>query len=82
VTRLDVLHRAKRKDDKIFTHERPRSPHQRRPTGVSWHLLEIGNLEDTRVLALCHGNFTFETTSRGQRSTDADLAQPEMPVAT
>jgi hypothetical protein len=30
VTRLDVLHRAKRKDDKIFTHE----GHVRPPTSI------------------------------------------------
>jgi hypothetical protein len=41
------------------------------PGRVPGTLLEIGNLEGTRVLALRHGNLTFETTSRGQRSTDA-----------
>jgi hypothetical protein len=34
-------------------------------------ILEIGNLEDTRILAVRHGLFTFETTSRGVRSTAA-----------
>jgi hypothetical protein len=34
-------------------------------------ILEVGNLEDTRVLAIRHGLFTFETTSRGQRSITA-----------
>ena len=34
-------------------------------------ILEIGDLENTRVLAVRHGLFTFETTSRGRRSTAA-----------
>jgi hypothetical protein len=34
-------------------------------------ILEVGNLEDTRVLAIRHGSFTSETTSRGQRSIAA-----------
>ena len=34
-------------------------------------ILEVGNLEDTRVLAIRHGLYTFETTSRGVRSTAA-----------
>ena len=32
--------------------------------GDSETILEVGNLEDTRVLAIRHGLFTFETTSR------------------
>ena len=39
--------------------------------GDSETILEIGNLEDTRILAIRHGLFTFETTSRGVRSTAA-----------
>ena len=39
--------------------------------GDSETILEVGNLEDTRVLAIRHGLFTFETTSRGVRSTAA-----------
>jgi hypothetical protein len=34
-------------------------------------ILEVGDLEDTRVLAVRHGLFTFEITSRGERSTAA-----------
>jgi hypothetical protein len=34
-------------------------------------ILEIGDLENTSVLAARHGQFTFETTSRGTRSTAA-----------
>jgi hypothetical protein len=32
-------------------------------------ILEVGDLEDTRLLAVRHGLFTFEITSRGTRST-------------
>jgi hypothetical protein len=39
-------------------------------------ILEVGNLEDTRVLAIRHGLFTFETTSRGERSTAAAFDSP------
>jgi hypothetical protein len=39
--------------------------------GDSETILEVGSLEDTRVLAIRHGVFTFETTSRGVRSTAA-----------
>ena len=39
--------------------------------GDSETILEVGNLEDTRILAVRHGLFTFETTSRGQRYPDA-----------
>jgi hypothetical protein len=34
-------------------------------------LLEVGDLENTSVLAVRHDQFTFETTSRGGRSTTA-----------
>jgi hypothetical protein len=39
--------------------------------GDSETMLEVGDLEDTRVLAVRHGLFTFEITSRGKRSTAA-----------
>jgi hypothetical protein len=39
--------------------------------GDSETILELGDLGNTRVLAVRHGLFTFETTSRGQRSTAA-----------
>jgi hypothetical protein len=39
--------------------------------GDSETILEVGDLEATRVLAARHGLFTFETTSRGERSTTA-----------
>ena len=39
--------------------------------GDSETILEVGNLEDTRILAMRHGLFTFEITSRGVRSTAA-----------
>jgi hypothetical protein len=39
--------------------------------GDSEAILEVGDVENTRVLAVRHGLFTFETTSRGQRSTAA-----------
>jgi hypothetical protein len=39
--------------------------------GDSETILEVGNLEDTRILAVRHGLYTFETTSRGQRYPDA-----------
>jgi hypothetical protein len=39
--------------------------------GDSDTILEIGDLENTRILAMRQGLFTFETTSRGQRSTEA-----------
>jgi hypothetical protein len=39
--------------------------------GDSETILEVGDLEDTRVLAVRHGLFTFEITSRGKRSTAA-----------
>ena len=35
--------------------------------GDSETILEVGNLEDTRILAIRHGLFTFETASRGVR---------------
>jgi hypothetical protein len=38
----------------------------RRP-GDSETILNVGDSEDTRLLAVRHGLFTFETTSRGQR---------------
>jgi hypothetical protein len=34
-------------------------------------ILEVGDLENTRLLAIRHGLFTYETTSRGRRSTAA-----------
>ena len=34
-------------------------------------LVELGDMENTRILAHRHGTFTFETTSRGQRSIEA-----------
>jgi hypothetical protein len=42
----------------------------RRP-GDSETILNVGDSEDTRLLAVRHGLFTFETTSRGERSMDA-----------
>src|SRR4029453_19007966 len=39
-------------------------------------ILEVGNLEDTRVLATRHGVFTFETTSRGEGSIAAAFSPP------
>src|SRR5688572_5245093 len=39
--------------------------------GDSETILEVGDLEDTRILAIRHGLFTFETTSRGERWTSA-----------
>jgi hypothetical protein len=39
--------------------------------GDSETILEVGDLEDTRVLAIRHGLITFEITSRGKRSTAA-----------
>lgn len=43
---------------------------KRRP-GDSETIFEVGDFEVTRALAERHGLFTFETTDRGQRSTDA-----------
>jgi hypothetical protein len=34
-------------------------------------ILEVGDLEVTRILAVRHDLFTFETTDRGRRSTAA-----------
>ena len=42
----------------------------RRP-GDSETILNVGDSEDTRLLAVRHGLFTFETTSRGQRYMEA-----------
>ena len=39
--------------------------------GDSDTLVELGDMENTRILARRHGTFTFETTSRGQRSIEA-----------
>ena len=39
--------------------------------GDSDTLVELGDMENTRVLARRHGAFSFETTSRGQRSIQA-----------
>jgi hypothetical protein len=39
--------------------------------GDSETILEAGDSEDTRILAVRHGLFTFETTSRGKRYTEA-----------
>jgi hypothetical protein len=39
--------------------------------GDSETILEVGDLENTRILAVRHELFTFETTSRGERSTTA-----------
>src|SRR4029450_8396464 len=39
-------------------------------------ILEVGTLEDTRALATRHGLFTFETTSRGERSIAAAFSSP------
>ena len=39
-------------------------------------ILEVGNFEDTRVLAIRHGLFTVETTSRGERSIAAAFSYP------
>jgi hypothetical protein len=39
--------------------------------GDSETIMEVGDLENTRVLAVRHELFTFETVSRGQRSTAA-----------
>jgi len=39
--------------------------------GDSETILKIGDSEDTRILAVRHGFFAFETTSRGKRYTEA-----------
>ena len=39
-------------------------------------ILEVGSIEDTRVLAIRHGLFTCETTSRGERSIAAAFSSP------
>jgi hypothetical protein len=39
--------------------------------GDSETILKAGDSEDTRILAVRHGFFTFETTSRGKRYTEA-----------
>jgi hypothetical protein len=39
--------------------------------GDSETILSVGDSEDTRLLAVRHGLFTFETTSRGERSMEA-----------
>ena len=39
-------------------------------------ILEVGSLEDTRVLAMRHGLFTCETTSHGERSIAAAFSSP------
>ena len=39
--------------------------------GDSETILEVGDTEGTRILAIRHGLFTFETTSRGERWTSA-----------
>jgi hypothetical protein len=39
-------------------------------------ILEVGSLEDTRVLAIRHGLFTCETTSHGERSIAAAFSSP------
>ena len=44
--------------------------------GDSETILEVGDLEDTRLLAVRHGLFTFEITSRGKRSTAAVFSSP------
>jgi hypothetical protein len=43
--------------------------HPRR--GDSETILNVGDSEDTRLLAVRYGLFTFETTSRGERSVEA-----------
>ena len=42
-----------------------------RYSGDSETILRVGDSEDTRILAVRHGLFTFETTSRGKRYTEA-----------
>ena len=44
--------------------------------GDSETILEVGDLEDTRVLAVRHELFTFEINSRGKRSTAAVFSSP------
>ena len=44
--------------------------------GDSETILEVGSLEDTRVLAIRHGLFTYETTSHGERSIAAAFSSP------
>src|SRR4029453_7312639 len=39
-------------------------------------ILEVGNPEDTGVLAIRHGLFTVETTSRDERSIAAAFSSP------
>ncbi|HEY6812855.1 MAG TPA: hypothetical protein VI074_09190 [Propionibacteriaceae bacterium] len=39
--------------------------------GDSEIILKVGNLEDTRILAVRHGLYTFETTSRGRPYSEA-----------
>jgi hypothetical protein len=39
-------------------------------------ILEVGDQENTRILAVRHGLFTFESTSRGERSTSAAFRSP------
>jgi nucleotide-binding universal stress UspA family protein len=36
-------------------------------------IFEIGDLENSSILAFRHGAFTFDTTSRGQHADDAQL---------
>ena len=43
----------------------------RRWPGDSDTIVELGDLEDTSILAVRNGVFTYETTSRGQRSIQA-----------
>jgi len=47
----------------------------RRPSD-SETILNVGDSEDSRLLAVRHGLFTFETTSRGQRYMEAAFHSP------
>jgi hypothetical protein len=58
-------------DDMALIERLVRDLRMHRWPGDSETILEVGDMENTSVLAVRHGLFTFETTSRGKRSIEA-----------